>query len=121
MHTRLARIVPLWWNSNAHGLHDNSIRGVDSPTDLAPHPSQQIYYFTMSFYATDPFPRRTLSQQDVDEFLALFPLNKLFNPFGLWGIALPPIFQILSQLPFLPQLKDFALWFTDSPIDTSEV
>jgi hypothetical protein len=113
MHTRLASIVPFWWNSNLHGLHDNSILGVNSLNDFAPKPSQQIYYFTMSFCATDPFPRRTLWQQDVDEFLALFPLNQVVNPFGLWGIALPTIFQILSQLPFLPQLKDFALWFTD--------
>jgi hypothetical protein len=113
MHTRLASLVPIWWNSNLHGLHDNSILGAVSLNDFAPDPSQHTYYFTMSFCATNLFPNRTLSQQDVNEFFALFPLDNIINPFGWWGMALSNVFQILAQLPFLPQLKDFATWFTN--------
>ncbi|KAF2259617.1 alpha/beta-hydrolase, partial [Lojkania enalia] len=113
MHTRLSNIVPFWWNSNLHGLHDNSILGVASLNDFAPDPSEHTYYFTMAFCATNPFPNRTLGQQDVNEFLALFPLNEVFNPFGVGGRALSSVFQIFSQLPFLPQLRDFAAWLTD--------
>lgn len=113
MHTRLSHLVPQWWNSNAHGLYDNSILGVTNLNNFAPHPSQHTYYFTMSFCATDPFPNRALSRQDVNEFFALFPLHEVINPLGLWGITLPTVFQIISRLPFLPQLQNIARWFTD--------
>lgn len=113
MHFRLARLVPSWWDANAHGLHDNSILGVNDLNAFAPNPSEHTYYFTMSFCATDPFPNRTLGQQDINELLALFPLNEVFNPFGWLGMTLPLVLQIFSRLPFLPQLRQLAVWLTN--------
>lgn len=111
MHTRLAHLVQRWWNSNAHGLYDNSIPGVTDLDTFAPIPSQHTYYFTMSFCATVPFPNRTLSQQDVNEFLGLFPFNEVINPFGFLGVVLSTVLEVFSRLPFLPQLRDFTQWF----------
>jgi hypothetical protein len=113
MHERLTEDVPLWWNSGLHGFHDNSILGVTSLNKFAPRPSTGTYYFTMSFSATVPFPNRTLDRQDINAFLALFPLNRVIDPFGWGGTALSTLLRTISQVPFLPQLRDFTAWFTD--------
>ena len=113
MYIRLSSLVQRWWTSNLHGFYENSIPGVVGLNNFAPNPSEHTYYFTMSFCATDPFPNDTLTAQDVNEFLALFPLNGVTNPFGWLGIPLSTVFHIFSQLPFLPHLRDFAGWFTD--------
>ncbi|KAH7394812.1 hypothetical protein BKA66DRAFT_455872 [Pyrenochaeta sp. MPI-SDFR-AT-0127] len=113
MHTRLANLVPIWWNSNFHGLHDNSILGMANLNNFAPNPSPHTYYFTMSFCATEPFPDRIPNQQDVNDFFALFPLNCVINPFGLWGMVLATVLKAFLQPPSLVQLRDFVGWFTD--------
>lgn len=103
MYHRLQILVPLWWNSKFHGLNDNSVLGVRDLGNFAPNPSPNTYYFTMSFSATDTFPHRTLNKQDINEFLALFPLKQLINPFGLGGIVAAEVLKAFSTLPFFPK------------------
>ncbi|KAL6401316.1 hypothetical protein AUP68_15184 [Ilyonectria robusta] len=45
-----------WLNSNNNGLYDNSIEGVHDLSLKAINTSESIYYFSLSFHATDPFP-----------------------------------------------------------------
>ncbi|KAK7977161.1 lipase [Apiospora saccharicola] len=88
MRARIApTIIKHWWTSRCNGLYDNSIRGVQDLDTFAPLPSPDIYYFTMSFCATVPFPERTLTTEDVNEFFALFPLHEVFNAFARATLA----------------------------------
>ncbi|KAH7148167.1 lipase [Dactylonectria macrodidyma] len=45
-----------WLNSDNNGLYDNSIEGVHDLSLKAINASENIYYFSLSFHATDPFP-----------------------------------------------------------------
>jgi hypothetical protein len=114
MHSRLQGLVSVWWHSKFHALYDNSILGVAELQTFAPRPSPYTYYFTMSFCATIPFPDELMTQLDIDSFFALFPFNKVINPFGWWGIAVPPVLHFLSNIPMLPRLINFAHWFTSA-------
>jgi hypothetical protein len=113
MHDRLTQSVKYWWDSNTHSIYDNSIAGAEQLSTFAPNPSQHTYFFTMAFCATVPFPNTTLDNQDINSFFDLFPLDRVLNPFGLWGKTLPMILDIFAKLPFLPKLRDFARWFTE--------
>lgn len=113
MHTRLSYLVPVWWQSNHHGLHDNSIPGVAELGNFAPNPSQDTYYFTMSFCATQPFNVRTLDQQDISDFITLFPLDRFTDPFGVTARSVAIILRLMQRLPLLPQIRDFAGWLID--------
>ncbi|KAH7179024.1 uncharacterized protein B0J16DRAFT_322512 [Fusarium flagelliforme] len=46
-----------WLNSDNNSLYDNSIEGVHNPSLHIIETSEHIYYFSLSFHATDPFPR----------------------------------------------------------------
>jgi hypothetical protein len=88
MYTRLLNDVQNWWlwDWGHHGFHDNSIPGISGINGLdafAGGPSRDIYYFTMSFSATDAFPNRTLFAKDINSFFALFPLSQLWDPWGV--------------------------------------
>jgi len=45
-----------WLNSHNNGLYDNSIEGVYDLSLKAVNTSENIYYFSLSFRAVDPFP-----------------------------------------------------------------
>ncbi|KPM46336.1 hypothetical protein AK830_g217 [Neonectria ditissima] len=45
-----------WLDSRNNGLYDNSIEGVDSLNSRATKVSPKVFYFSLSFNATDPFP-----------------------------------------------------------------
>jgi hypothetical protein len=113
MYTRLQAIVPTWWQLNYHGFYDNSIPGIARLNNFAGPPAPQIYYFTMSFCATDPFPQTTLTAQQINSFIALFPLRRIYNPLGVWGRVLAPPFSFASRFPAFPRLQSFVAWFTN--------
>jgi hypothetical protein len=46
-----------WLTSNNNALYDNSIEGVHNLSLKAVNTSAQIYYFSLSFHATVPFPQ----------------------------------------------------------------
>ncbi|KAF3190681.1 hypothetical protein TWF788_008202 [Orbilia oligospora] len=48
--------VSKWYNSNINGFYDNSIKGVGDLDRRAAPASPNIYYFTLSFHSTVPFP-----------------------------------------------------------------
>jgi hypothetical protein len=75
-------------------------------------PSQDIYYFTMSFSATDPFPNTILDMVDINSFFALFLLSQIWNPFGLLGSQAALGLFLSSLVPAAPKLQAFAGWFT---------
>ncbi|EXK77984.1 hypothetical protein FOQG_17330 [Fusarium oxysporum f. sp. raphani 54005] len=46
-----------WLDSNKNGFYDNSIEGVHDLSQKVINTSTNIYYFSLSFHATDPFPK----------------------------------------------------------------
>src|SRR5689334_20344358 len=65
---RLKEPIGKWWESEHNGFKDNGIRGVAKLNDLARNPSAHTYYFTMSFDATNTFPKLSLSPEDIKGF-----------------------------------------------------
>ncbi|CAI6091792.1 unnamed protein product [Clonostachys chloroleuca] len=92
MRARIAPAVTTWWVGRYNGFFDNSVRGINALDSFAPDPSRHTYYFTMSFCATTPFPNETLTAQEINDFIALFPYS--WNPFGVGG-------RVLARLQFL--------------------
>ncbi|RKK23142.1 hypothetical protein BFJ66_g15823 [Fusarium oxysporum f. sp. cepae] len=113
MRARIAPDITAWWTGLHNGLYDNSIPGVSNLNAFAPTPSPNIYYFTMSFCATRPFPKDTLTTQDINGFLALFPLNQVWNPLGVWGRVAAPFQPLGTRLGVLPSLYAALTWITD--------
>jgi hypothetical protein len=113
MRARIAPTITTWWAGRHNGLFDNSLPGVANLDAFAPAPSSDIYYFTMSFCATQPFPNRTLTAQDINEFFRLFPLHQIWNFFGI-PAAIAAWFQPpLTWLGALPPLHAALTWMTD--------
>jgi len=59
MLTRLESVngpVWKWLRSQKNGFYDNSIKGVHQLSEDAINTSQYVYYFSLSFHATNPFP-----------------------------------------------------------------
>ncbi|EWY97322.1 hypothetical protein FOYG_02182 [Fusarium oxysporum NRRL 32931] len=113
MRARIALDITAWWTGLHNGLYDNSIPGVSNLNAFAPTPSPNIYYFTMSFCATRPFPKDTLTTQDINGFLALFPLNQVWNPLGVWGRVAAPFQPLGTRLGVLPSLYAALTWITE--------
>jgi len=111
MRARIAPDVTTWWAGRHNGLNDNSLPGVAELDSFAPVPSPDIYYFTMSFCATQPFPNRTLTAQDINEFVGLLPL--VWNPGGILGTIAAPLHPLGTWLRVLPQLQAVLTWVTD--------
>ncbi|KAH7385033.1 Alpha/Beta hydrolase protein [Cadophora sp. MPI-SDFR-AT-0126] len=112
MRARIAPDVIAWWTGRDNGLFDNSLRGVRNLDAFAQATSPHIYYFTMSFCATQPFPNRVFTDRDINEFLALFPA---FNPGGIVG-KFSTIFkfqQFGTWLGVFPTLRAALTWITD--------
>ncbi|KAG8352518.1 hypothetical protein FVEN_g9465 [Fusarium venenatum] len=113
MRARIAPTVTAWWTGRHNGLYDNSLRGISDLDIFAPEPSPNTYYFTMSFCATRPFPNDTLTAQDINEFLALLPVNQFWNLGGVWGHVAASLTQVGTQLGVLPSLNAALTWLTD--------
>jgi hypothetical protein len=111
MRARIAPDVSTWWTGRHNGLYDNSLPGVARLDLFAPAPSPNIYYFTMSFCATQPFPNRTLTAQDINEFLELFPL--VWNPLGILGRVAIPFQRVGNWFRVLPPLHAALAWITN--------
>jgi hypothetical protein len=113
MRTAIAPGVATWWAGVNNGLYDNSLPGVVNLGLFAPIPSPDIYYFTMSFCATQPFPTNTLTATDINDFFKLFPLNQIFNPLGVWGKIAAPFQRLGTRLGVLPSLRAALTWGTN--------
>ncbi|KIW18249.1 hypothetical protein PV08_02537 [Exophiala spinifera] len=113
MRDRIAPDVRTWWTGRSNGLNDNSLRGAEALETFAPTASNQIYYFTMSFCATQPFPQANLTPQDINEFLDMFHFHQVWNPFGLLGHFFSPVQAFLSWVTVLPALYATLTWLTD--------
>lgn len=100
MYNRLLPIVRLWWTSRINGFYDNSITGINDLDIFAPRPSSEIYYFTMSFDATVPFPDFQLTAEDL-QTCPIPNLNGLSAGVG----------NILLHIPFIsPSILSWARW-----------
>jgi len=114
MYNRLATNILAWWNSDDNGIKDNGITGINRlNTDFTPLASQDIYYFTMSFDATRPFPQLNLSGNDLREI----PLHPVVSSLkGIpWvadaaALASAVSHEIFSSFPGNPSDVDIAKW-----------
>jgi hypothetical protein len=113
MRERIGPAVVAWFNGRVNGLHDNSIAGAadlnNLPATLAP---PQTYVFTMAFRATDPFPHRILTRQDVEEFIRLLPGGNIFNFMG-FGFGIATLLQLADWADIAPELRSTFSWMTD--------
>ncbi|KAK4108617.1 alpha/beta-hydrolase, partial [Canariomyces notabilis] len=90
MRARIATDVQAWWDNNttSNGFRDNSIEGAGYLNGEERGFTHPIYFFTMSFCATQPLPDLSLTDEDVNDFLSLFrPVLKILDPlgFGAWA------------------------------------
>jgi hypothetical protein len=104
----IAPKVAEWYAGPHNGLYDCSLRGAEDLRRLAPDPSRDVYYFTLSFCATDAFPGRHLTAEDVNGFLGLFPL--VWNPLGLLGHVTAPAIRAGMGLGAVPSLRAAVGW-----------
>ncbi|USP82245.1 uncharacterized protein yc1106_09519 [Curvularia clavata] len=118
MRARIAPVVRVWWIGRNNGLYDNSLRGAMDLALFAPLPSPHTYYFTMSFCATNEFPEdETLTAEEVNDFLRLFPGDNIINSGGVLGrivaFAAPLVARPLQRVGILPSLQAFLGWVTN--------
>ncbi|KAH7067200.1 Alpha/Beta hydrolase protein [Paraphoma chrysanthemicola] len=114
MRSRIARDVEEWWVGSHNGLYDDSVRGTVDLDNFAGAPSSNIYYFTMSFCATNGFPdTETVTAAEINNLLALFPGNSVLNFMGIWGNILAAGARPLQWLGFLPPLREILGWVID--------
>ncbi|EWZ28364.1 hypothetical protein FOZG_17931 [Fusarium oxysporum Fo47] len=90
--------VSKWLNSSNNGLYDNSIEGVHNLSLKAINTSENIYYFSLSFHATDPFPEAwpEWGRDAIDSF----PTNiESFRSFVEW-VTKAVITRVLQELGY---------------------
>lgn len=109
MHNRILPMVRKWWlggpnGQKYNGFYDNSIPGVKMLNQTAAEPSKEVFYFTMSFNATDSFPNIQLTSQDIAEF-PHYPALFLWNRFS--GLS-SGLLNIGQMLPGAPSSLDYA-------------
>lgn len=118
MHDRLREPIQKWWYSDHNGFKDNGIEGVKKLNHLAGQPSEDTYYFTMSFDATRAFPKVNISADDIKTF-PLHPGLSLGGSTipGLWDIGahavsgfLGVVHSVFNAIPGNPDDVDFAKW-----------
>jgi hypothetical protein len=113
MRERIGPAVVAWFNGQVNGLHDNSIAGVTDLNNLpAPPAAPQTYVFTMAFRATNPFPHRILTRQDIEEFIHLLPAGNIFNFLG-FGFGITTLLQLADWAGIAPRLQSTFSWMTD--------
>ncbi|KAL6698508.1 hypothetical protein J3F84DRAFT_406708 [Trichoderma pleuroticola] len=103
-----------WLYSNDNGFYDNSIKGVHELSQKTINTSPNIFYFSLSFHATKPFPTDWPDWGKV-------ALNEF--PFKT-GIPIPFLGQLTNMVvnglwKFLPAIVDFPAfvqWITKSVI-----
>jgi hypothetical protein len=117
-----------WLNSDNNALYDNSIEGVHKLTQRVPNQSDRIFYFSLSFHATDPFPEawpawsKDASQSFPIGLVNLWRTAVAFLPIlGVVGGVVEPILNtsagigwdiFTATLPFRP----FGEWVTQAVI-----
>ncbi|KAK0613354.1 Alpha/Beta hydrolase protein [Immersiella caudata] len=137
MRERIGPAVLSWWNGTVNGLYDNSLPGVSALDILTASSSlnqSPTYFFTMAFCATVPFPKRTLTHQDVQEFFDLFPAGKLAGLLGIphfavkvlnvanWVSISPPIVKVLGWVTHVARrhLKEMH-YFSQIPVPGEQI
>jgi hypothetical protein len=111
--------VRRWALSRHNAFYDNSIKGVSELPKATAVPSAHIYYFTLSFHSTVPFP--PAYPQWAPQAAATFPASLLqFAHAVLQHIPFigMPVDWILTNLVSWPifssivKLRDLSLWVT---------
>jgi hypothetical protein len=125
MRTRLENpngLVRRWALSRHNAFYDNSIKGVSELPIATTKPSAHIYYFTLSFHATVPFP--SAYPQWAPEAAGTFPVSLLqFAHAILRHIPVigGPVDWLLTKLVGISgwavfsssvRLRDLSLWVT---------
>lgn len=108
MRLRITPAVVAWFKGQHHGLYDNSILGATTLNGLTANvPRPPIYFFSMAFCATIPFPNRLLEYRDINEFICLFPLGNIF------ALGIGTILRFARWIGFVPSLQNVFSWFTN--------
>lgn len=119
MCTRISPHVAVWWNGPVplpgqpqfpphNGFYDNSVSGVNDLSNFTGTTAPDIFYFAMSFDATQQFPNVQLSVGELNSL----PVNRVISALDFLGlrgfignIATDP------NIPFNPSTLDLARWF----------
>jgi hypothetical protein len=117
-----------WLTSNNNALYDNSIEGVHSLSLKAINTSAHIYYFSLSFHATVPFPEDWPAWGR--DAIASFPTNiEDFMRAALENLPIPGLLRWVIQLVIdrfitlgwivitnVTSFRSFVSWVTDAVI-----
>jgi hypothetical protein len=117
-----------WLTSNNNALYDNSIEGVHDLSLKAINASSQIYYFSLSFHATVPFPQEWPAWGR--DAIASFPTNiGDFVRAALENIPIPSFLQWVIQMVVgefitvgwifitrVTSFRSFVGWVTDAVV-----
>jgi hypothetical protein len=115
-----------WLTSNYSALYDNSIKGVHDLSLKAVNTSAKIYYFSLSFDATVPFPRDWPAWGR--DAIASFPVNiGDFVRAALENLPIPSLLQRTIQIVIdrfitlgwivitnVTSFRSFVGWITDA-------
>jgi hypothetical protein len=113
MRQRIGPAIVAWFNGQVNGLYNNSIDGATELNSLPAPPATPLpYFFTMAFRATNPFPNRTLTRQDVEEFILLLPGGNIFNFLGV-GFGVTTLLNLANWAGVAPTLQRTFSWMTD--------
>jgi hypothetical protein len=111
-----------WWKSNCNGFYDNSIEGVNHLYLHTEAASDNVYYFTLSFYCTIPFP--TMWPPWTLQAISTFPIGLtefIRNILNLIPGLSFIVDRILDGIPYLAgwrilssilSMRDLVRWFT---------
>ena len=90
MYDRLKPNIEKWWVSNRNGFHDNSTAGAEELDVFVSNTTSPsgIFYFTMSFDATNSFPPITILPDDLRQFPIRWDIPLVPNPLDIFAASL---------------------------------
>ncbi|KAI9147280.1 Lipase [Paramyrothecium foliicola] len=123
----------LFSNNNGHffsknnGLYDNSIEGVNDLSRKTMHASNNVYYFSLSFHSTEPFPEEwpTWVRGSIDTFPLNFEtvVRERLGSIPIAGSILDMLIAALTGggwvfLTTMINFRSFVAWVTESVLTT---
>jgi hypothetical protein len=115
MYRRLLGPVQRWWDGEANGFYDNSIVGVRKLNEFDTGPSNDIFYFTLSFDATQNLPDQLPTPKDFHQ-VPLHPFLGAFRGLDFWNIGgkIGAFGAFLAQqIPGAPNMLQYAKFVVD--------
>ncbi|EXV05038.1 bacterial lipase [Metarhizium robertsii] len=112
-----------WLNSDNNGLYDNSIEGVHDLSQRVPNTSENIFYFSLSFHATEPFPEAwpPWGRDAIDSFPTSIEnfVRRVIGPIPILGWLMEIIINAFTDIGWvilivMTNFRSFVEWVTEA-------